>query len=91
MENDLREITEAAIKLRVDSKILQGIIDYILDASRLDYTGENLKFNDPDGILLFVKAFFGEQYDNRVRYLQEKAEEEERKAAELLKDQLEEA
>lgn len=90
MDNDLHEIMEAATKLKVDSKILQGIIDYILDASRLDYTGENLRFDDTDGILLFVKAFFGDEYDNRVRYLQEKAAEDEKKAAELM-DQLEEA
>lgn len=90
MDNDLREIMEAATKLKADSKILQGIIDYILDASILDYTGENLRFNDPDGILLFVKAFFGDEYDNRVRYLKEKAEEDEKKAAELMKE-LEEA
>lgn len=90
MDNDLREIVEATIKLKADNKILQGIIDYVLDASRLDYTGENLRFDDPDGILLFVKAFFGDEYDNRVRYLKEKAEEDEKKAAELM-DQLEEA
>lgn len=90
MDNDLREIMEAATKLKADSKILRGIIDYILDASRLDYTGENLRFDDPDGILLFIKVFFGDEYDNRVRYLQEKAADDEKKAAELM-DQLEEA
>lgn len=90
MDKDLLEIMEAAAKLKADSKILRGIIDYILHVSRLDYTGENLRFDDPDGILLFVKAFFGDEYDNRVRYLQEKAAEDEKKAAELM-DQLEEA
>lgn len=90
MDKDLLEIMEAATKLKADSKILRGIIDYILDNSRLDYTGENLRFDDPDGILLFVKAFFGDEYDNRVRYLKEKAEEDEKKAAELMKE-LEEA
>jgi hypothetical protein len=90
MDNDLREIMEAAIKLKADNKILQGIIDYVLDASRLDYTGDNLRLDDTDGILLFVKVFFADEYDNRVRYLQEKAAEAEKKAAELM-DQLEEA
>lgn len=90
MDNDLREIMEAAIKLRADNKILQGIIDYVLDSSRLDYTGEDLRLDDTDGILLFVKVFFADEYDNRVRYLQEKAAEDEKKAAKLM-DQLEEA
>lgn len=91
MDNDLREIMEAAIKLRTESKILQGLIDHILDSSRLDYTGQDLRLDDTDGILLLVKTFYGDEYDNRVRYLKEKSEEDEKKAAELLKDQLEEA
>lgn len=91
MDNDLREIMEAAIKLRTESKILQGLIDHILDSSRLDYTGQDLRLDDTDGILLLVKTFYGDKYNTRVRYLKEKAEEDEKKAAELLKDQLEEA
>ena len=91
MDNDLREIMEAAIKLRTESKILQGLIDHILDSSRLDYTGQDLRLADTDGILLLVKTFYGDEYDTRVRYLKEEAEEDEKKAAELLKDQLEEA
>lgn len=91
MDNDLREIMEAAIKLRTESKILQGLIDHILDSSRLDYTGQDLRLDDTDGILLLVKTFFGDEYNTRIRYLKEKAEEDEKKAAELLKDQLEEA
>lgn len=91
MDNDLREIMEAAIKLRTESKILQGLIDHILDSSRLDYTGQDLRLDDTDGILLLVKTFYGDEYNTRVRYLKEKAEEDEKKAAELLKDQLEEA
>lgn len=91
MDNDLREIMEAAIKLRTESKILQGLIDHILDSSRLDYTGQDLRLDDTDGILLLVKTFFGDEYNTRIRYLKEKSEEDEKKAAELLKDQLEEA
>lgn len=87
MDKDLIEIMEAASKLKADNKILQGLIDYVLDESRLDYTGEELRLDDTDGILLFVKVFFTDEYDNRVRYLQKKAAEDEKKAA----DQLEEA
>lgn len=90
MDKDLIEIMEAASKLKADNKILQGLIDYVLDESRLDYTGEELRLDDTDGILLFVKVFFTDEYDNRVRYLQEKAAEDEKKAAKLM-DQLEEA
>lgn len=79
------EMLQELVELKAERKVMQGLVDFILDNSRLDYTGNSLRLNDKaDGVLVMVKAFFWEEYQERLNQLKAEAEEAEKKAEKIL-------
>lgn len=89
IDNGLEEYT--IIEDKVRSMILTGLVDTILDHTRLSYDNDKLIL-DPLGdsaVMLLVKTFFTEEYDNRYDELRAEAEKKEQKASEELKEVVE--
>lgn len=76
----LNEVSEIIVDLNLNSKILRGLVDTILDNTKVDYTGETLTIADSAPILAVVKAFYGDEYNN---CLKEKIREREAEIAKL--------
>ena len=75
-----RETINNLAELKVQSKILRGLVDVIFDSSRLSYDGTSLIVEDDAAIMAVLKAFYREEFDNCVGAL--KIEAEAKKAAE---------
>ena len=63
-----KELIEMIVRLKMESKILRGLIDVILDNSYLSYDN-NLRLTNEDRVLTVVKTFFGDEYENRFKEL----------------------
>jgi hypothetical protein len=46
---------------------LRGLVDTILDNTKVDYSGETLTIVDSAPILAVVKAFYGDEYNNCLK------------------------
>lgn len=87
-----RETINNLADLKVQSKILRGLVDVIFDSSRLSYDETSLVVTDDAAIMAVLKAFYREEFDNCVYDLKEEAKrkaeakkaaaEEDKKAAE---------
>lgn len=80
MDNTVKEINEIIVDLKLNSKILRGLVDTILDNTKVDYSGETLTIVDSAPILAVIKAFYGDEYNN---CLKEKISEREAEIAKL--------
>lgn len=84
-----RETINNLAELKVQSKILRGLVDVIFDSSRLSYDGTSLIVEDDAAIMAVLKAFYRDEFDNCVVELKEaerfKKAAEARKAAEAKK------
>ena len=80
MNNTVNEINEIIVDLKLNSKILRGLVDTILDNSKVDYSGETLTIADSAPILAVIKALYGDEYNN---CLKEKISEREAEIAKL--------
>lgn len=80
MDNTVKEINEIIVDLKLNSKILRGLVDTILDNTKVDYSGETLTIADSAPILAVIKAFYGDEYNN---CLKEKIREREAEIAKL--------
>ena len=76
----LNEVSEIIVDLKLNSKILRGLVDIILDNTKVDYTGDTLAIADSAPILAVIKAFYGDEYNN---CLKEKISEREAEIAKL--------
>ena len=76
----LNEVSEIIVDLRLNSKILRGLVDTILDNTKVDYSGETLTIADSAPILAVITAFYGDEYNN---CLKEKISEREAEIAKL--------
>lgn len=66
MDNELREIL---FDLKLDSTVLRALINTILDSARLDYKGEDLTISKDTRILAIIRAFYEDEYNNRLNGL----------------------
>lgn len=57
------------IDLKVSRRILTGLVDTILDSCRLNYDSTGLVIDDGAPILAVLRAFFYEEYSNRLDQL----------------------
>lgn len=89
IDNGLEEYT--IIEDKVRSMILTGLVDTILDHTRLSYDNDKLILDSlgDAAVMLLVKTFFTEEYDNRYDELRAEAEKKEQKASEELKEVVE--
>lgn len=63
-----KELIEEIVKLKVQGKILSGLVDVILDNTYLGYNGE-LRLTNEDRVLTVIKTFYGESCSNRLKEL----------------------
>ena len=75
-----KEFTEILTDLKVNNKILRGLVDTILDNSIANYTDSALTIKDDAPVLAVIKAFFGDEYDN---CLKERIRERDKRLAEV--------
>ena len=66
MEN---EIIEQLAEAKLESKIMRALIDTILDNSKLSYDGEGLRIESDSEMFAIIKAFFSDEYENRMTQL----------------------
>ena len=66
MEN---EIIEQLAEAKLESKIMRALIDTILDNSKLTYDGEGLRIESDSEMFAIIKAFFSDEYENRMTQL----------------------
>lgn len=60
------EIKELILNLKMESKILQALVDEILGSCELSYTGKYLSITCDNKILTIIKTFYPEEYNNRL-------------------------
>lgn len=68
MDNELMDLI---VRLKVESKILRGLVDTILDSCRVNYDGSKLTIDNDAEIFAIIKAFYGDEYLNRLKVLKE--------------------
>ena len=64
-----RETINNIAELKVQSKILRGLVDVIFDSCRLNYDHTSLVVEDDDAIMAVLKAFYRDEFNNRVEDL----------------------
>ena len=79
-----RETINNLAELKVQSKILRGLVDVIFDSCRLNYDGTSLVVDDDAPIMAVLKAFYRDEFDNCLSELKAEAKRkaEAKKAAE---------
>lgn len=85
-----RETINNLAELKVQSKILRGLVDVIFDSSRLNYDETSLVIDDDASIMAVLKAFYRDEFDNCLSELKIKAEEKRIKKEEARKKAAEE-
>jgi len=63
-----KELIEIIVNLKMESKILRGLVDVILDNTYLGYDN-SLKLANENRVLTVIKTFYIEEYNNRLREL----------------------
>lgn len=64
-----KELIEIIVRLKLESKILRGLVDVILDNTYLGYDDNSLRLANEDKVLTVIKTFYIEEYNNRLRDL----------------------
>lgn len=87
-----RETINNLAELRVQSKILRGLVDVIFDSCRLNYDETSLIVEDDAAVMAALKAFYRDEFNNRVYDLKAEAKRkaEAKKAAAAAKKAAEE-
>lgn len=67
MENNYLEL----LKILMDNNYLDLLIDLIINNSRLDYNGENLRIDEEKPVIEVIKIIAKEKYENKVKELKE--------------------
>ena len=68
-----RETINNLAELKVQSKILRGLVDVIFDSCRLNYDHTSLVVEDDNSIMAVLKAFYRDEFDNCVEDLRYRA------------------
>lgn len=76
--DELIDAREELEELRVAQSKLQSLTDVILNHTKLNYSGTDLRLEDEEIILGFIEAFFPVKYVKRKVYLLNEREIEER-------------
>lgn len=64
-----KELIEIIVNLKMESKILRGLVDVILDNTYLGYTDGELRLTNEERILTVIKTFYGDECSNRLKEL----------------------
>ena len=81
MENTENEI----IDLKISARILRGLVDTILDNTKVDYSGETLTLDNSAPVLTTIKTFFPTEYSNCLKERVRAREAEIEKLKEVIK------
>lgn len=76
-----KELVEMIVRLKMESKILRGLVDVILDNTYLSYD-ESLRLTNEDRVFSVLKTFYNDEINNRLKELkaEKQAEIERRKS-----------
>jgi hypothetical protein len=72
----LKDYTYASSERRELEKANTRLIDTILDNTRLDYDGEELRINSDTAIIYLLKLLYPDEYSERLKELKEEREPE---------------
>ena len=65
------EDTKFLMELAIDKNNLEALLHLIIDNARLSYDNKDLKINNEDTIMQFVKYLYPSTYRERLEKLQE--------------------
>ena len=68
-----RDTINNLAELKVQSKILRGLVDVIFDSCRLNYDHTSLVVDDDAPIMAVLKAFYRDEFDNCLSELKAEA------------------
>ena len=71
---------ERLAEAKLESKIMTALIDTILDNSSLAYSKDELRLESDSEMFAIIKAFFSDEYDNRLTQLEAERDQELKKA-----------
>ena len=71
------ELVEMIVRLKCESRILRGLVDTILDNTRLSYSEDSIRIAEDEPVIMVLKAFFGDEVKNRLEELKAEREKEE--------------
>lgn len=71
---------ERLAEAKLESKIMTALIDTILDNSSLAYSMDALRLESDSEMFAIIKAFFSDEYDNRLTQLKAERDQELKKA-----------
>ena len=66
-----KELMEIIVNLKMESKILRGLVNVILDNTYLGYDN-GLRLSNENMVLAVVKTFYKDEYENRLKELKAK-------------------
>lgn len=66
-----KELIEIIVNLKMESKILRGLVNVILDNTYLGYDN-GLRLSNENMVLAVVKTFYKDEYENRLKELKAK-------------------
>lgn len=64
-----KELIEIIVNLKMESKILRGLVDVILDNTYLGYDDNSLRLANEDKVVTVIKTFYIEEYSARLKSL----------------------
>lgn len=64
-----KELIEIIVNLKMESKILRGLVDVILDNTYLGYDDNSLRLTNEDKVITVIKTFYIEEYSARLKSL----------------------
>ena len=67
---------ERLAEAKLESKIMTALIDTILDNSSLAYSKDELRLESDSEMFAIIKAFFSDEYDNRLTQLKAERDQE---------------
>lgn len=63
-----KELVEMMVRLKMESKILRGLVDVIIDNTYLGYE-DSLRLTNEDRVLNVIKTFYKDEINNRLKEL----------------------
>ena len=81
MESEMiEELANAKSNAKLIGRITTALVDTILDNSSLAYSEDRLRLESDSEMFAIIKAFFSDEYDNRLADLKEMRAQELKKA-----------
>ena len=81
MENEIiDQLADAKSDAKLVNRITTALVDTILDNSSLAYSKDALRLESDSEMFAIIKAFFSDEYDERLRQLKAERDQELKKA-----------